>query len=142
MPNIQREISKQNETTLHIAAAANQEVFVKNLVKGMSSDDLKAENNVGNTALCYAAITGNVNIAKVMQDKNGDLPNLGSGVKPLFMAALVGHGKMVEHLSRFTRIEEWDTTDQVELFVTYARVEMYGKHKFLLFALLWYDMLT
>ena len=57
MPNIQREITKKRETTLHIAAAANQEEFVKNLVEGMSSDDITAENTVGSTALAYAAAT-------------------------------------------------------------------------------------
>ena len=46
MPNIQREINKKRETTLHIAAAANQENFVKNLANVMSSDDLKAVNTV------------------------------------------------------------------------------------------------
>ena len=30
MPNIQRKITKKEETTLHIGAAANQEIFVKN----------------------------------------------------------------------------------------------------------------
>ena len=51
MPSIQREINKKRETTLHIAAAANQENFVKNFVNVMSSDDLKAVNTVGDTAL-------------------------------------------------------------------------------------------
>ncbi|XP_065628189.1 uncharacterized protein LOC112037078 [Quercus suber] len=127
MPNIQREITKKRETTLHIAAAANQEEFVKNLVEGMSSDDITAENTVGSTALAYAAATGNVNIAKAMLKKNRDLPNLGSGMKPLLMAALLEHYQMVEHLSRSTRTWEWDIIDQTELFVTYARVGYYGQ---------------
>ncbi|KAL0014027.1 hypothetical protein SO802_001096 [Lithocarpus litseifolius] len=127
MPNIQREITKKRETTLHIAAAANQEEFVKNLVEGMSSGDIAAENTVGSTALAYAAATGNVNIAKAMLKKNRDLPNLGSGMKPLFMAALLEHYQMVEYLSRSTKTWEWDITDQTELFVTYARVGYYGQ---------------
>ncbi|KAK4604107.1 hypothetical protein RGQ29_012567 [Quercus rubra] len=127
MPNIQREITKKRETTLHIAAAANQEEFVKNLVERMSSDDITAKNTVGSTALAYAAATGNVNIAKVMLKKNRDLPNLGSGMKPLFTAALLEHYQMVEHLSRSTKTSEWDITEQTELFVTYARVGYYGQ---------------
>ena len=132
MPNIQREITKKRETTLHIAAAANQEEFVKNLVERMSSDDITAENTVGSTALAYAAATGNVNIAKAMLKKNRALPNLGSGMKPLLMAALLEHYQMVEHLSRSTKTSEWDIRDQTELFVTYARVGYYGKYKLFL----------
>ena len=45
MLKIQREITKARETTLHVAAAANKEEFVKNLVSNtMSSEDLKVEN--------------------------------------------------------------------------------------------------
>ena len=70
MLKIQREITKAKETTLHLAAAANKEEFVKNLVSNaMSRDDLKVENIAGNTALSYAAATGNVNIAKAILEK-------------------------------------------------------------------------
>ena len=66
MTNIQRSISGNEETTLHIAAAANQEDFVKKLSTLMTSNNynLTAENNVGNTALTYATAAGNVKIAK------------------------------------------------------------------------------
>jgi ankyrin repeat protein len=104
MPNLQRVITKKGETALHISAAANKEDFVKNLVKWMTSYDLQFENAAGNTALTYAAATGNVNIAKAMLDKNIDLSNLGGGMKPLFMAASLGHSQMVDHLSLSTRI--------------------------------------
>ena len=83
MPNVQRVITKKLETTLHIAALANQEDYVKNLLKKMNSDNIKAENRVRNNALSYAATTGNVNNAKVMLEKNTDLANLGSGMTPL-----------------------------------------------------------
>ena len=52
MLKIQREITKARETTLQVAAAANKEEFVKNLVSNaMNSKDLKVENIAGNTAL-------------------------------------------------------------------------------------------
>ena len=47
MEKIQRKITKKGETTLHIAAAANQEEFVRNLLKTMINDNLTAENTVG-----------------------------------------------------------------------------------------------
>ncbi|GMY13639.1 isoform 2 of ankyrin repeat domain-containing protein 17 [Fagus crenata] len=127
MPNVQRVITKKSETTLHIAALANQEDFVKNLLKKMNSNDLKAENRVGNNALSYAAATGNVNIAKAMLEKNTNLANLGSGMTPLKTAVFFEQSQMVEYLSTLTRIKEWDTTKQVEIFVTYVTVGMYGK---------------
>ena len=135
MPNVQRVITKKLETTLHMAALANQEDFVKNLLKKMNSDDLKAKNRVGNNALSYAATTGNVNIAKAMLEKNTNLANLGSGMTPLETTVFFENSQMVEYLSTLTRIKEWDTTKQVKLFVTYVTVGMYGKHTFLLFTL-------
>ena len=129
MPNIQREINKKRETTLHIVAAANQENFVKNLVNVMSSDDLKAVNTVGNTALTYAAAAGNVKIAEMMVEKNPELPNLGRGVKPLSMAAFLGHSEMVQYLYPVTTIDKPD--DRNDIFIDCVRKDLYGKHKLL-----------
>ncbi|GMY13711.1 isoform 2 of ankyrin repeat domain-containing protein 17 [Fagus crenata] len=124
MSKVQREITITKETTLHIAAGANKEEFVKQLLIKMKDDKLKALNTKGNTALCYAAATGNVNIAELMLNQSKDLANVGS-VKPLFIAAFSGHADMVNFLSPRTNITEWDITEQVELFVTYASVGMY-----------------
>ena len=128
MTDIQRPISSQEETTLHIAVAANQEDFVQNLVNRLSSENLTAQNNAGNTALTYAAATGNVNIARVMLKKNSNLPNIGSEVKPLFMAASLGHSEMVQHLYPMTNIS---LSDQADLFIDCVRKDIYGKHKLL-----------
>ena len=128
MSNIQRIITNKKETTLHIAALANQEHFVKNLVRELS--DLTAENSYENTALTYTAATGNVNIAKAMLERNRELANLGK-VKPLFMAALLGHSKMVEYLYTETKaiVHEWDEDEQDKLFITCVEGNLYGKHK-------------
>ena len=99
MTDIQREISKKEETTLHIAAAANREEFVNKLLTSMTSrnGNLTAENNAGNPALTYAAAAGNVNIAKAMLKRNRELSNLGR-MKPLYMGASLGHSRMVDWL--------------------------------------------
>ncbi|XP_030954282.1 uncharacterized protein LOC115976896 [Quercus lobata] len=125
---IQRKITKKGETTLHIAAAANQEEFVRNLLKTMIKDNLIAENTVGNTALTYAAATGNVNIAMAMLEKNHQLPNLGSGIKPLYMAASLGHGQMTNYLYSQTkeRVREWDDKEQAKLFIACVKSGLYG----------------
>ena len=130
MEKIQRKITKKGETTLHIAAAANQEEFVRNLLKTMIKDNLTAENTVGNTALTCAAATRNVNIAMAMLEKNHQLPNLGSGIKPLYMAASLGHEHMANYLYCQTkeRVREWDDKEQAKLFIAYVRSDLYGKH--------------
>ena len=127
-PNFQRKITNKGETALHVAAAANHEDCVKNLVKKF---DLTAVNDIGNTALTYAAATGNVNIAKAMLKKNSNLPNLGSGVKPLLVAASLGHSQMVQFLYSETKeiVCGWDETEQAKLFITCVEGNLYGKHK-------------
>ena len=131
MENIQRPISRKKETTLHIAVAANQEDFVNNLVKGLKSEDLIEPNIIENTAFTYAAATGNVKIAGVMLDKNENLPNLSSGVKPLYMAALFGHSQMVQFLYSKTHrmVHQWDQKEKAQLFITCVSGGLYGKHK-------------
>ena len=130
MKNIRRIITNKRETSLHIAAAANQEDFVKNLVKEYKDKDLTAGNNVNNTVLTYATATGNVNTAEAMLEKNSSLANLGK-VKPLFMAASLGHSKMVEYLYNQIRpkVHEWDENEQAKLFITCVEGNLYGTHK-------------
>ncbi|XP_030948946.1 inversin-like [Quercus lobata] len=130
MTNIQRRISWNEETTLHIAAAANQEDFLKKLLTWMTSNNcnLTAETNAGNTALTYAAAAGNVKIAEMMLKKNPELPNLGRGVKPLSMAAFLGHSQMVQFLYPVTTIDKPDDRD--DIFINCVRKDLYGVRVF------------
>nr|XP_023912421.1 uncharacterized protein LOC112024009 [Quercus suber]POF10488.1 hypothetical protein CFP56_04713 [Quercus suber] len=125
MTNIQRRISWNEETTLHIAAAANQEYFVRKLLGWMSLNNynLTAESKVGSTALTYAAATGNVKIAEMMLEENPELPNLGRGVKPLSMAAFLGHSQMVQRLYPVTTIDNPD--DENDIFINCVRKDLY-----------------
>ncbi|EFH46574.1 hypothetical protein ARALYDRAFT_915426 [Arabidopsis lyrata subsp. lyrata] len=72
-------ITRNWETTLHIAVAAKHTRFVKNLLTRMERDDLALKNQSNNTALCFAAASGIKEIAKMMVDMNPDLPQVGSG---------------------------------------------------------------
>ncbi|KAK7844914.1 hypothetical protein CFP56_010221 [Quercus suber] len=85
--------------------------------------------NVGNTALTYAAATGNVKIAEMMLEENPELPNLGRGVKSLSMAAFLGHSQMVQRLYPVTTIDNPDDRD--DIFINCVRKDVYGKHKLL-----------
>uniref|UniRef100_A0A2N9FGH4 PGG domain-containing protein n=1 Tax=Fagus sylvatica TaxID=28930 RepID=A0A2N9FGH4_FAGSY len=67
-------ITRKRETALHIAAAAKRTAFVKELVKYMNEEDLTLRNKDGNTAICFAAASGIVEIAMVMVEKNNNLP--------------------------------------------------------------------
>lgn len=93
-------------TALHIAAGANHVHFVEELVKLMDRDDLKLQDYSGNTALCFAAAVGNVQIAEIMVKKNEVLPSIrgGLGVTPLYLAALQANSEMAWYL--FPRCKE------------------------------------
>ncbi|XP_030954299.1 uncharacterized protein LOC115976899 isoform X2 [Quercus lobata] len=125
MDRIQTIITDKGATTLHIAAAANQEDFVKNLVKKLSEEELEVENYAENTALSYAAATGNVNIAMAMLEKNSRLANLGK-VKPLSMAASLGHSEMVDYLYEKTEVHKWEEDEKAKLFITCVEGNLYG----------------
>ncbi|MCI15825.1 ankyrin repeat plant-like protein, partial [Trifolium medium] len=70
--------------------------FVDELVKLMDRDALEFQDSLGNTAFCFAAAGGNVQIAEIMFKKNALLPSIrgGEGVTPLYLAALQGKSDM------------------------------------------------
>ena len=143
MPRIQRHIGIGRETTLHVAAAANQEKFVKNLLTWMTKYPITAENeaenvtltaqnNNGTTALNFAAAVGNVKIAKAMLDINKkELPNIATRgdnpIKPLCMAASAGHSETVKLLYPDTTMVG---NEAAEIFITCVKNDLYGKLKY------------
>lgn len=97
---VRARITRAQETPLHIAAGARHLTFVENLVRMMTPADLALRNKVGNTALCFAAVSGVTKIAEVMVNKNKRLPLIrgSEGATPLHMATLLGHREMVWYL--------------------------------------------
>ncbi|KMS96701.1 hypothetical protein BVRB_8g200070 [Beta vulgaris subsp. vulgaris] len=114
---INTRITKGGETVLHIAAAAKHLHLVKELVNIMNDDSLALVNRVGNTALCFAAVSGVVEIARVMVDKSRMLPNIrgSQGMIPLLMAVLLGHQDMVWYLMSVTDYNLLTVEDGIEL---------------------------
>lgn len=51
-------VTRNQETTLHIAAATKHKTFVKHLLAEMSKSDLALKNKDDNTAICFAAASG------------------------------------------------------------------------------------
>lgn len=115
-------------TALHIAAGANHVHFVEELVKLMDRDDLELQDYPGNTALCFAAAVGNVQIAEIMVKKNEELPSIrgGLGVTPLYLAALQANSEMAWYL--FPRCKEiLEENDWSIVFLTCINSGLYGK---------------
>ncbi|XP_050232704.1 uncharacterized protein LOC126681251 isoform X2 [Mercurialis annua] len=112
-------ITRGSETVLHIAAGARHTQFVKKLVKKMTPEDLALQNKVGNTALCFAAVSGITEIAKVLVNKNRHLPSIrgSQGASPLYMAALLGRRDMVWYLYSVTDDRHLSGEDRIGLLV-------------------------
>ncbi|KAF2302731.1 hypothetical protein GH714_001517 [Hevea brasiliensis] len=112
-------ITRGLETVLHIAAGARHTLFVKKLVKKMTPDDLALQNKVGNTALCFAAVSGITEIARVLVNKNKTLPLVrgSKGATPLYMAVLLGRRDMVWYLYSVTDDKDLSGEDRVGLLV-------------------------
>ncbi|KAI7732814.1 hypothetical protein M8C21_014060 [Ambrosia artemisiifolia] len=98
-------INERKETPLHVAAASHNIDFVRYLVNMMSSVELELQNADGNTAFCIAAISGNVDMAKVMFEKNQALPIIcgSENMKPLYLAAFHRNFEMVNFLYNQSR---------------------------------------
>lgn len=123
---VRAKITKGSETALHIAAGAKRTTFVEELVKWMTSNDLELKNDVGNTALHFAAVSGIKKIAEVMVDKNPTLPQI-RGIKdltPLHMATLLGHREIVWYLYDKTILMD---RDHMGLLISAITADLYGK---------------
>ncbi|KAI3933641.1 hypothetical protein MKW92_039055 [Papaver armeniacum] len=102
-------ITKSSETALHVAIRSGHTDFVEELVWQMSAKDLEIkEMNNGDTALHTAAIAGNIQAARVMVEKNPNLPQIRNknGWIPLSSAAYCSSYKqkeMMEYLLSVTK---------------------------------------
>lgn len=122
-------ISQGWATLLHVAAEANQLYFVEELVNQLNPNDLEIQDFKGNTAFCFAAAVGNVEIAEAMARRNISLPTIrgGEGLTPLHLAALQGKTEMAWYLyPRTFHIfdgEDWDL-----LFFLCINTAIYGMY--------------
>ncbi|KAH8506413.1 hypothetical protein H0E87_013292 [Populus deltoides] len=119
-------ITKRGETALHIAAAAEHTHFVKQLVGKMSIEALTYKNEAGNTAFCFAAISGVEALAKVMMETGRDLAMTRGreNLLPIYMAALLGHRGMVSYLYDETN-EQLTDSDRITLLVALINSDIY-----------------
>ncbi|CAI9760027.1 unnamed protein product [Fraxinus pennsylvanica] len=120
-------ITKRRDTPLHIAALAKQTVIAHMLVKYLNEGDLEIKNKDGNTAFWCAATSGVVEIAKVMYEKNNNLPTIRgeSGTTPIEVAAWNGKKKMVEYLYEITLLRDFGAAERMNILVATINSEMY-----------------
>ena len=120
-------ITKECRTVLHLAAGTGCVHFVKQLVGMMTSKQLELQDAKGNTAMCFAAINGSVQVAEIMLAQNELLATIrgGHGMTPLYMAVLFGRSEMASLLYPKTEgcLEE---RDRIGIFFTSIDSGLYG----------------
>ncbi|KAK4347510.1 hypothetical protein RND71_033849 [Anisodus tanguticus] len=121
-------ITERGERVLHIAASARSTQFVRELVKLMKEGDLELKSKDGSTAFCFAAVSGVVEIAEAMRDKNKELPNISNKylTTPITFAASLGNKDMVSYLYKVTNLEKLQNRELFELLEVTIQNEIYG----------------
>lgn len=125
-------ISERSETALHIATRVKRASFVEKLVERLDEHELASKNKYGNTALCIAAASGAVAIAKLLVIKYKALPLIrGSGnATPVLIAARYKHKDMVSYLLSQTPVYGLAREEQMELLLGAISADYYGNSKF------------
>ncbi|KAI7755702.1 hypothetical protein M8C21_028304 [Ambrosia artemisiifolia] len=132
-------LTENGDTALHIASSIKRseqvEKFVGNLVERMSTEALELINKNHNTALYLAASRGNINIVRIMVEKNPHLTTIPGGARvkmmPLYAAAVYGNYEVVKYLyekSNDLRDHGWDSQNRASLFEKCVEGDMLGKH--------------
>nr|GLL49114.1 ankyrin repeat-containing protein NPR4-like [Ipomoea trifida] len=101
-------ITTRKDTILHVAALGGNTLFLRKIVKMLKSSDLEVKNEYGRTAFYNAVVSGVVENAKCMIDKNKSLPSIRYGeITPIHQAALQRHKDMVSYLHTVTPLKEY-----------------------------------
>ncbi|KAL5773612.1 hypothetical protein ACOSQ2_013536 [Xanthoceras sorbifolium] len=119
-------ITEGEKTVLHVATEAKQTAFVEELVNLMEPEDLILQDIKHNTAFCFAAAAGNIQIAKIMLTKNASLPKIRGckGLTPLYMAVMFRKSDMASFLYYQTK-EILTAKDRTALFFVTVRNDLY-----------------
>ncbi|RZB90710.1 uncharacterized protein LOC114367277 [Glycine soja] len=106
-------------TLLHVAVGANHAPFVKELLQELDNQDIKLKDIKGNTAFCFAAASGNMEIVQLLKQRVENLPIIrgGGDHTPLYFAVMQRKCDMVEYLYDKTK-DVFDVKDRESLFFT------------------------
>ncbi|KAK7329334.1 hypothetical protein VNO77_23493 [Canavalia gladiata] len=116
-------------TVLHVAAGANHVHFVKELLQILDDHHIALQDMRGNTAFCFAAGSGNMDIVRLLLDRNRFFPKIrgGSGRTPVHFAALQGKCEMAWFLYDLTK-DIFEDLDWKLLFFTCINTGNYGSY--------------
>ncbi|KAK1562576.1 hypothetical protein Q3G72_014322 [Acer saccharum] len=121
-------ITDKYETALHVATGASRISFVTEIIKWMEPEHLEMRDGNQNTAFIIAVIAGNIEIARVMLDKNPKLLEIrdSRGMTPLHMAVFLGINEMATFLyHRRTDCGYLTFEDRTELFFQTIKRDLY-----------------
>ncbi|XP_027338322.1 target of rapamycin complex 2 subunit AVO2-like [Abrus precatorius] len=113
-------------TVLHIATGANHFHFVKELLQRLADSHVALQDYKGNTAFCFAAASGNLDIARLLLGRNPFLPVIRgrNGRTPIQLAALQGKCEMTWFLYDLTK-HKFEVEDRELLFFTCIKTGNY-----------------
>ncbi|KAK6236557.1 hypothetical protein SCA6_011894 [Theobroma cacao] len=95
-------------TALHIAVGTGKNIdFVRNLIDLKPVEALELTNDSNSTSLTVAAMVGNLEVARLLVERNPNLPYIrdNNEVVPLHRAVQYGHKNLVSFLLGVTRNE-------------------------------------
>ncbi|GKC36682.1 ankyrin repeat-containing domain, PGG domain protein, partial [Tanacetum coccineum] len=127
-------LARSGRRALLVAASARRTPrgaqFVKKLVVEMEEAQLELKDNSGNTALCLAAINGNLEVVEIMVAKHKALLSMPDweGMMPLCKAALFGRYDVVKYLfdkSDGLRGDSWDARNRAWLLQKCVEGDMF-----------------
>uniref|UniRef100_A0A1J3FST8 Ankyrin repeat-containing protein n=1 Tax=Noccaea caerulescens TaxID=107243 RepID=A0A1J3FST8_NOCCA len=120
-------LTSKSEIALHIAVTTKNQEYVRDLLGRMKSTNLTIKNEDGNTALCFAAASGVVEIAEMLIAMNEELPMIrgGGGMTPIHMAALFGHREMVICLYQEKYLTNLNNKEFKNLFHAMVSADIY-----------------
>jgi ankyrin repeat protein len=120
-------ITRDYGTLLHVAVGTNHVHFVKELVKLLEPNDLLLQNNKGNTTLCVAAVSGNLQIVVILIKKNGCISKIRGAERmtPLTMAASYGRNDIASYLFNHN-IDILEEEEMNALFFICIKNDLYG----------------
>ncbi|KAJ0080476.1 hypothetical protein Patl1_24142 [Pistacia atlantica] len=115
-------ITEKHETILHVAAGANQTDFVEKMIDQIAPDDLKLQNEKGNTAFCVA-------VMEKMLKKNRELLTIrgGGNLTSLNLAAMFGARETALYLYRRYYRGTLTSDDKKQLLFDSIDTVLYGK---------------
>lgn len=121
-------ITEDGDRALHVAAAMKHKQFVQKLMERMSPSDMALLDGHGYTACCYAAMSGNVEIAYLMMKRNPDLGTARDkyGKTPLHKAASLANAEMVWCILKSAEVADLSKEEWFDLLLVTIGSGLYG----------------